>query len=181
MRSSELQEVKLLTSSLDQWGLTDSSYTKVLSSSGQAPQICCGSGNRRQFHFKCSSEENLSLETAVVLKGVKLHNNGCYDWRLGLDVRCWRCRLLVIQLNTLRGKGILLGEDSEVTECAEEGCSNGLWVGTIYCHDHLVSALVAARKTPQSFMKQLNRIRDLHKGTSLQETPRPVFADWLPD
>lgn len=50
-----------------------------------------------------------------------------------------------------------------MTECAGDGCSNAPWVGTKYCHVHLLDASLAARKTLQSFVKRLHRIRDSRK------------------
>ena len=92
-----------------------------------------------------------------------MRDDGCLDWQLTLDVRCWRCITLARNLWTLNRNGILLKKDSEMTECVGDGCSNAPWVGTKYCHVHLLDASLAARKTPQAFVNRVHYIRNLRK------------------
>ncbi len=97
-------------------------------------------------------------------------SNGCFEWQLRLGVRCWRCRLLVLQLEKLKSRGLLRADVSQVTECAHKACSEASWVGTIYCSDHLISLNVCKTKI-ETFLKLLHGRRDAWKAKHTEKKP----------
>lgn len=99
----------------------------------------------------------------MVSKRPKLRPDECYEWQLRFEVRCWRCRVLVSQLNRLKKKGILLEKGCQIIECAQEGCSTAPWVGTKYCQDHLLGALSSGVHTIEYVEKRLRCMRESRK------------------
>ena len=79
------------------------------------------------------------VETAIVTNFPGLRADRCLEGKLHLRVRCWRCREMVPRFEKLKRNGFLRGYRSQSTECAGEGCSRVLWVGTIYCKEARVN------------------------------------------